>query len=166
MQAVVLSDTHVSPRKVKKTIERLRSYLEKADHILHAGDITCMDFLEALCTFAPVTAVAGNMDGPEVRRELPEQRVVELAGRKIGLTHGWGSPGGVAEKVTARFLEGPDAPGLDAIVFGHTHRALAEKKNDVWLINPGSPTDWFFAPFRSLAILEIDQELDARIVTL
>jgi len=166
MRAVVLSDTHSNPNKVKNVIAQLRKHLEAADHILHAGDITSLELLQALEHFAPVTAVAGNMDGPEIRRKLPEQTVVELGGRRIGLIHGWGSPGGVADQVVARFSDAPETSDLDAIVFGHTHRALVEKRGDLLLVNPGSPTDWHSAAFRSLAILEIDDSLDARIVRL
>ena len=48
--------------------------LERADLILHAGDVTAASVLRELEACAPVEAVFGNMDEPVLRDELPERR--------------------------------------------------------------------------------------------
>jgi predicted phosphodiesterase len=40
------------------------------------GDLTSRAALSALELIAPVQAVHGNMDEPELRAELPERRIV------------------------------------------------------------------------------------------
>ena len=48
-------------------------HLRHADLILHAGDVCTAAVLAELAEYAPVTAVAGNNDAPDVRSE--ERRV-------------------------------------------------------------------------------------------
>ena len=67
--AVVLADTHI-PRRAKGLPEALVPHLERADLILHAGDLLEASVLEELFRYAPVRAVKGNVDGPDV--DLPE----------------------------------------------------------------------------------------------
>src|SRR2546421_10966030 len=57
MRIGVISDTHGLLRP-----EAL-SALRGADHLLHGGDIGGEEVLAALRKIAPVTAVAGNVDG-------------------------------------------------------------------------------------------------------
>jgi predicted phosphodiesterase len=55
--------------------------------------------------------------------------------------------------------------GVDAVLFGHSHRPQREVRNGVLLFNPGSPTDRLFAPYNSYGVLEVGpQGMEARIV--
>jgi uncharacterized protein len=166
MRIAVLSDTHASEEKVSRVLTLLRPYLTGVDGILHAGDFTASALLEELGELAPLHGVAGNMDGPEIRGRLPEQTTVELAGKKIGLIHGWGAPAGLADKVIAKFAGKDGRPVVDVLVFGHTHQAQVERRGELLVVNPGSPTDRRFAPYRSLAILEIGPEVRAEVIKL
>lgn len=167
MRFLVLSDTHVSSAKIKKVLEAVEPFLSRVDGVLHAGDIVCPELLEALRERVPrVEAVAGNMDPDELRRDLGERRVLELAGHRVGLIHGWGAPGDLPRRAREAFLGDDGKPLVELVVFGHSHRALWEKAGDVWLLNPGSPTDRFFAPFRSVALLDVGEEIQAEIVQL
>lgn len=167
MRLLVLSDTHVSAGKTRKVMEAVEPFLSRVDGVLHAGDIVCPELLSALRERVPrVEAVAGNMDPDELRQELGERRVLEFAGRRVGLIHGWGAPGDLPRRAREAFLGEDKKPSVDVVVFGHSHRALFERLGDVWLLNPGSPTDRFFAPFRSLALLELGEEIQAEIVHL
>src|SRR3984957_19614091 len=65
MRIVVLSDTH-APRRWKSCPPAVASQLRGADLILHAGDVCTAAVLDELAQYAPVTAVAGNNDGPDV----------------------------------------------------------------------------------------------------
>jgi len=104
--------------------------------------------LEAL---APVEAVHGNMDEPALRQELPERRVVEVDGLRIGLVHIPGRRPGREERLRSWF------PGCAAIVYGHTHLPQVEQHAGVWILNPGSPTERRRAPRRSMVVLSCTQ---------
>jgi putative phosphoesterase len=123
--------------------------LERADLILHAGDVVAASVLRELEALAPVEAVFGNMDEPELRAALPEGRVVEVEGARIGMVHIAGPAAGREERLVAWF------PGCDAVVYGHTHVPQLERHGGVWILNPGSPTERRRAPERSMLVLEM-----------
>jgi putative phosphoesterase len=124
--------------------------LESAELILHAGDIVAASVLEELRELAPIEAVAGNMDDPELLAALPERRVVEVAGARIGMVHVAGPGVGRGERLAAEF------PGCDAVVYGHTHFPEVSHVGGTLILNPGSPTERRGAPAHSLVLLEID----------
>lgn len=166
IRAAVLSDTHARSADVAKVIERLSPHLEEVDHILHAGDVVCREMLDALETFAPLDAVAGNMDGPSLNARLPERTVVNLDGKRIGLMHGWGSALDLPRKVFERFC-GPDGkPEVDIVIFGHSHAPLLEYRQGTLLLNPGSPTHSRGAAFCTMAMIQTGRHLEARIIRL
>jgi uncharacterized protein len=144
----VISDTHI--RYFAELPQNLVKALSKVDLIIHAGDIITMDVIKGLETLAPVKAVCGNMDYPEVRAALPEQQILEVEGRKIGVTHGRGSPS-ILE------LNAPNLiPGVDVTVFGHTHIVFNKVINGVLLFNPGSARD-------SYGILNLGETIEGQI---
>jgi uncharacterized protein len=124
--------------------------LERADLILHAGDVVAASVLRELEAYAPVEAVFGNMDDPALQAALPERRVVELEGVRVGLVHLPGPRAGREERMLSWF------PGCDAVVYGHTHVPQLEQHRGVWILNPGSPTERRRAPARSLLVLTVD----------
>jgi putative phosphoesterase len=65
MKVAVLSDTH-APRYWKACPPAVARRLEGVDLILHAGDVCRAWVLEELAAFAPVRAVLGNNDHPDV----------------------------------------------------------------------------------------------------
>ncbi|OFW56905.1 MAG: hypothetical protein A2W01_00530 [Candidatus Solincola sediminis] len=146
---ILLADTHI-PKAAAALPQGLLESFKGADMILHAGDIVDISVLDELGTIAPVLAVAGNMDPPEARAVLPDKRVIEVEGKLIGLIHGWGAPTGIERRVMSRFS------GVDAIVFGHTHKPLIEQHNGVLLLNPGTPDDSRFSDTLSYIELKID----------
>jgi putative phosphoesterase len=148
-RVAVIADTHL-PRGSRVLPQECLDELARADLILHAGDVTAAAVLELLREFAPVEAVYGNMDDPELRATLPEQLVVEAGGSRIGMVHIPGPAAGRAERLAQRFR------GCDAVVYGHTHMPEATQHDGVWILNPGSPTERRRAPNRSLLTLEIE----------
>ena len=122
--------------------------LESADLILHAGDVVAASVLRELEAFAPVEAVFGNMDEPALRAELPERRVVEVEGVRIGMVHIPGAQAGREERLVSWF------PGCDAVVYGHTHLPQVERHRGIWILNPGSPTERRRAAAHSMLVLE------------
>ena len=65
MRVVVQSDTH-APRFWKRCPPGVAERLLAAEVILHAGDVCVASVLEELSAYAPVHAVLGNNDGPDI----------------------------------------------------------------------------------------------------
>jgi uncharacterized protein len=122
--------------------------LEAADVILHVGDFTSEAFLEELRSFARVEGVHGNMDEPVLRARLPEQAVVEAEGLRVGLVHDAGPAAGRGERLLASF------PDCDAIAYGHTHLPEVAQAGNIWILNPGSPTERRRAPGHTMIVVE------------
>jgi uncharacterized protein len=160
MRIAVIADTHM-PRGRRALpdacIERLRS----ADLILHAGDLTGIAFLDELRSLGPpVDAVHGNMDEPAIRESLPKERVVEVGSARIGVVHIPGPRSGREDRLAARF------PGCDAVVYGHTHVPAIVRHEELWVLNPGSPTERRTAPVRSMIELVVaGRELTPELVS-
>jgi putative phosphoesterase len=58
-------------------------------------------------------------------------------------------------------------PGCDAVVYGHTHLPEAAQMGEVWVLNPGSPTERRGAPAHSMLMLDIDSsQIRPELVTL
>ncbi|MCX6004291.1 MAG: metallophosphoesterase family protein [Chloroflexi bacterium] len=129
MKVGVISDTHL--RSFPEMPQELIRAMSQMDLIIHAGDIVTLDIIKGLEKLAPVRAVCGNMDLPEVRIKLPEKQVVEVEGRKIGVVHGYGSVGVTAEQVKQLFSD------VNAVVFGHTHEPMNKLIGGVLFFNPG-----------------------------
>jgi predicted phosphodiesterase len=65
LRVAVISDTH-APRFWKSCPPRVAELLVGVGLILHTGDVCTVDVLRELETYAPVRAVLGNNDGPDV----------------------------------------------------------------------------------------------------
>jgi uncharacterized protein len=142
----VISDTHM-PQGARRLPPACVRVLKRADLILHAGDLFALSVLRELERHAPVAAVRGNVDQPEVQALLPETRIVEAEGARIAMVHDSGPRQGRAKRLRRRF---PDA---DAVVFGHSHLPLHETAADgLELFNPGSPTERRRAPQHTMGI--------------
>lgn len=124
--------------------------LRGADLIVHAGDFSAASVLEELrAAGPPVHAVYGNADEPALRATLPKELVVEVEQARIGVVHIPGPLAGREERLTRRFAD------CDAVVFGHTHLPVVERRGRVWLLNPGSPTERRRGPFHSFLRLRV-----------
>jgi uncharacterized protein len=135
--------------------------LEDADLLLHAGDVVSPGALEELATLGPVEAVAGNMDQPALQATLPERKIVEVEGVRIGIVHDGGPRRGRERRLCGAF------PGCAVIVYGHTHVPQLERHGGVWIVNPGSPTERRSAPAHSMAVLRVsDGAVKPRLVRL
>ncbi len=156
--AVVLADTHI-PRRAKALPEELVPHLEKADLILHAGDLLDPTLLEELALYAPVRAVKGNVDPPEV--DLPETLEFDFGGAKVAMIHDSGRKEGCRKRLQRRF------PEARVIVFGHSHIPFLEDEDGLLLLNPGSPTDKRRQPRHTFALLRATEgEVRAEILDL
>ena len=149
MRVLALSDTH-SPRRWKACPPALLPELERADVILHAGDVCTPDVLDLLASFAPVHVVLGNNDVSEVAEwGAPETLEIELEGVRIGMVHDSGQKQGRAARLRRQF------PASDLVVFGHSHIPLDETGDGLRILNPGSPTDRRRQPAGTYAVLDL-----------
>lgn len=155
----VLSDTHIHVRTRTLPDEVLRVFRD-VDLILHAGDFVRRPVLEALGKLAPVEAVRGNVDDPELRVTLPPRKVVELPGGRIGLVHGDGVGTTTLERARAAFSQQPPGQEVRCVVFGHSHQPYSRTHDGVLYLNPGSPTDPRWAPRPSYALLRVRDDGD------
>lgn len=150
----LISDTHIPSRR--KTIPpSVFSAFENVDMILHAGDFEELGVASILEEIAPLKAVCGNMCSREVKTQFPDKLTIKVEEVIIGITHGSGGPSGYLQRVKKEF-KNDILP--DIIVSGHTHKPMAKVEDDIHFINPGSPTDKYFAPRNTVALLEINNE--------
>lgn len=160
MLVTVLADTHLRrdwPNRILPP--RALAWLEVADVILHAGDVTQPEHLSSLRSYGPVHAVLGNND-PELAGRLPETVDLTYEGVRIGMLHDSGPRRGRERRLHRRF------PHADVVVFGHSHVPWnAPGLDGQLLFNPGSPTERRHQPHRTVGVLELadGRVADARI---
>ena len=147
----MISDTHGLLRP------EVFEVFKQVDHILHGGDVGDEQILIELEAVAPVTAVFGNADGPELRARLPQVAELELDGFEIVVTHGdqFGHP--TPEKLHTAF------PKAEIIVYGHTHKPLLELVDrTVTVMNPGGAGHPRFKLKPSVGIMELEAGIPPR----
>lgn len=147
MKIFFVSDIHGSIHYAQKAMERFES--EKADYIVMLGDIlyhgarnplpldhSPKEVIELLNGFSDrIIAVRGNCDSEvdEMVLDFPlmsTYSTILYNGRRIFLTHG-------------HIYNEEHLPNLevgDVFTYGHTHIPRAEKKGDIYVVNPGSIT--------------------------
>jgi uncharacterized protein len=150
MKVAVLSDTH-APRFWKACPAAVARRLEGAHLILHAGDVCRAWVLEELAAFAPVRAVLGNNDDPDVAAwGAPETLELDLDGLPVAMVHDAGPAAGRARRLRRRF------PTAELVVFGHSHIPLDETGEGLRILNPGSPTDKRRQPRGTMGLLRVE----------
>lgn len=159
MNVLVLADTHM-PSRSRAFPAAVRAALGEADVILHAGDLASLAVLDELRAYAPVHAVYGNVDPPEVRAALPRDLVVPLGDYRIGLVHGDGISKSTLSRARSAFVGTP----VDAVVFGHSHQPYCAWIDGRLYLNPGSPTDKRRQPQPSFAWLHVGDKLVPEII--
>jgi len=158
MRIGVIADTHI-PDRADDVPQQILEDFKHCDLILVAGDLTTSFVLQRLKKIAPVTAVFGNMDLPEVVNVLKRKEVITCGRFRIGLFHGFGHPDRLVEQLKNEFKD----DNVDVIIFGHSHRPVNEYVGKTLFFNPGSPTDRVFAPYNSYGIIEVNDKIKAEI---
>ena len=150
MRVVALADTH-APRRWKTCPLPVAAWLRRADLIVHAGDVCTAAVLDELSQYAPVLAVAGNNDGPDVAAwgARPELQA-EVDGLRLAMIHDSGPAAGRPQRLRRRF------PQAGLVVFGHSHIPLDTEAAGIRIFNPGSPTDRRRQPHGTIGVLRVD----------
>ncbi|MNV96722.1 phosphodiesterase [compost metagenome] len=90
-----------------------------------------------------------------------EQKILTLAGARIGMIHGHAPYSGRGTDGNA--LKAFAGEQLDCILFGHSHQPLLRRENGLLLFNPGSPTDKRREKLYSFGLMDIeDGNIEAR----
>jgi uncharacterized protein len=158
LRICVISDTHTD--SIDNLSRQVLDELSRADMIIHAGDFTGKKLLEALRNIGPFRGVYGNIDGPEIRSELPAIDIVQAGNFKIGVNHPaeGGSPHSLEQRLRPKF------PGVQAIIHGHSHQTKNDLRDGVLWFNPGSATGKFPATKKTYGILTVEKDIRGQIV--
>ncbi len=157
----VISDTHGYFHS------RLPEVFASVEKIIHLGDIGSKEVFERLCELAPVIAIKGNNEPEPIPQALPDPSLIELAGRKIFLTHrlltmDW-------EQIKDALLRSSSLPfpEVDMVLFGHTHYPVWDKIKGIYFLNPGYAGSDPLEGKPTCALLEISpHSISAQIVNL
>jgi len=146
----VISDTHGWLRS------EASEALSGSELILHAGDLGAPEVLHQLRRIAPVVAVRGNVDVETWAKGLHAAEVAECDGKNLYILH----------RLADLDLK-PEAAGVAAVIFGHSHQPAIEWRNGVLYFNPGSAGPRRFSLPVTLGKIEIvDGELRPEIIQL
>ncbi|WFU28317.1 metallophosphoesterase family protein [Bradyrhizobium sp. CB1717] len=141
----VISDTHGLLRP------EVEYYFAGVTHIIHAGDIGAEHVLAGLRRIAPVTAIRGNVDSGDWARNYRDTETVRLGRYLFYVLHDLNE------------LESKPAPdGIDAVIYGHSHRASVRTADGVLYLNPGSAGPRRFKLPITLATLDLDDGAELR----
>jgi len=149
VRVLVLADTHIRRGGARRLPDIVYAELDRAETIVHAGDLVAPELLDELAGFAPVHAVLGNNDA-ELVGILPETRYLTLGGVAVAVIHDAGPRAGRERRMARRF---PDA---GVVVYGHSHIpddrvGIGEQR----LFNPGSATDRRSQPRHTFGLLDL-----------
>ena len=134
----LISDTHLP--QLLHSLDELGpepgEMLEGVDLILHGGDVTTPVVLDWCEQYAPVLVARGNNDIFDDPR-LAESQFVDVHGFRIGMSHELRPESRPIPEILASSLDGER---VDILIGGDTHVERLEFRDDVLLINPGSPS--------------------------
>ena len=132
MKILIVSDTHRKDENLKWVIRKTKPF----DMLIHLGDAEGSEYeiMKWVDKGCDLEMIMGNND---FFSDLPREEIIDLAGKKILVTHGhtYGVSGG-----TDGIVEAARARGCEAVLFGHTHYPEIEMQEGILVINPGSLT--------------------------
>jgi putative phosphoesterase len=157
----VVGDTHISPTRRVSSLDLVAEFFRRAGVglILHAGDAGHASVLEGLEQVAHTVAVRGNADPLDLIETLPDRVWIEAGSRTVLLLHGHHG------KTALKAARAAANPGIDLIVFGHSHKPLIDQEGRTILFNPGSPTERRWNPHFGVGLVRVsDAEVEPELV--
>lgn len=128
MKVLIVSDTHGRDERFEQALWQEQPF----EYLIHCGDVEGREIFVEAAAESPCTIVAGNND---FFSDLPREEEIILEGHKIFVTHGHNY--GVSMDLYG-IVDEAAARNCEIVCFGHTHKPVAEKRNGIWVINPGS----------------------------
>lgn len=157
----VMSDSHDNVTQIRKAVSLFKD--AGCDLVVHAGDVVAPFAARELSALGcPVKAVFGNCDGEKQGLEAALEKfgeikdaplIIEHAGRRILLVHYHFSVATYAA-----------SEKYNIVIFGHTHKPIAQKEGKTLLLNPGEAGGWLTG--KSTVALLDPEKLEAKIVPL
>lgn len=130
MRVVVFSDSHGNYDVLERIMKR---HKEDGDYFIHLGDGEReFELITYVYSGEKFLFVSGNCDWGTDR---PDYDIVKIGGKTIFFTHGarFGVKGDLnIAKLFARKNE------ADILLFGHTHIAMTDYDDGLYIMNPGS----------------------------
>lgn len=128
MKILIVSDTHGRNGNFKAVYQAV----SPVDMVLHLGDVEGAEETFASMVKCPFYAVAGNND---FFTSLPMEQEIQIGTYKAFLCHGHYYRVSMTNQLLA---DEARARGCSLAFYGHTHRPMIERNQDVTLLNPGS----------------------------
>lgn len=128
LKILIVSDTH----RHEENLEIVLNNEKNIDLMIHLGDVEgSEDYIRAIAG-CPCYMVAGNNDyfstlNNEIKTTIGDYNVLITHGHYYYVSLGY-------ERIETEAV----AQGMDIVMFGHTHRPIVEKKDNITLLNPGS----------------------------
>jgi len=130
MKLLITGDLHGRSDLLEKILEKEKDFTMH----LNTGDLGIdIKTMEA----SKMIAVKGNND---YYFDLPTERIIEVDGLKILLTHGHLQN---VKYGLQDLIELAEQLKVDICIFGHTHEAFYKKIHDITYINPGALSGYF-----------------------
>jgi putative phosphoesterase len=162
MKIIAISDTHINYGHIEDNLPKdLLQILKKADLIIHAGDFVIKKAFDELSKINRLEAVHGNMDEWELKKLLPERKIIDIENVRLGIVH---EAALSIQDATGAFYMAKEM-GADVLVFGHIHKPVIEK-SEMLLICPGSPTEPRLSEASAVELDIEGDEISGRIITL
>lgn len=167
MRIAILADTHLPSlmRSLDELGPQAAHALTGVDLILHGGDVTIPAVLDWCNQFADVLVAEGNNDLFSDPRMRPRQ-LLDVEGWRIGMAHELRPESRPMDQILPTVFPGEQ---VDILIGGDTHVERLEYRDDVLLINPGSPILPHHLSTRlgSIALLDISRStVHAEIIAL
>ena len=130
MKILIIGDTHAQDDIFLDVLSKERGF----DVLLHTGDFEGSELVYRELCGTPFYPVAGNND---FFTDAPYERVIELESCRIYMTHGYRynvfeTNEGILREAARRHAQ--------IAVYGHSHVPVAEYRDGILLLNPGSLT--------------------------
>ena len=167
MRIGLIADTHLP--SLVRVLDELGpgpgDALRDVDLVLHAGDVSAPSVLDWCAQYADVLVAEGNND-LFVDRRMDKKQFLDVEGWRIGMAHELRPESRPIKRILESALGGEH---VDVLIGGDTHVERLEFRDEVLLVNPGSPILPHHLSTRlgSLAVLDITRErITAEIVVL
>lgn len=129
MRILVVSDTHGDFYSLRRALDQQPS----AEVIIHCGDGSEQyQYLKNVYAGKRVIGVRGNCDWSST---LPHEELVEIGGKRVFITHGH------LYNAKFTFMQlccAAREQKADILLFGHTHQAMTDYLDGLYMMNPGS----------------------------
>ena len=137
MRVGLITDTHLPSlmRSLGELGPEVADFLSTVELILHAGDVTAPRVIEWCEQFAPIRVARGNNDLFE-HPSMEEVQLLDIEGWRIGMAHELRPESRPIQEILDTCLDGEE---VDILIGGDTHVERLEYRDNVLLINSGSP---------------------------